>query len=143
MKGEYDDILHAHRPEPLHARQTVDNRAKQFMPFDALRGFSLAILTQEARRELLPRVELTADAQERLERKLALLQPGDRVTARFFRPEGVIGGAELGNYLTETATVLAVDGETRTLELTAGVVPLGDLLDLQGEVFDLLEWEGA
>lgn len=44
---DYSDILDRERPQPIRPRQSVENRAKLFMPFDALRGFSLALLTKE------------------------------------------------------------------------------------------------
>ena len=132
--GEYSDILHARRPEPIQPRQSQDNRAKQFQPFDALRGFSVAVLTKEKERQLVPRIELTEDAQEDLERKLNLLQSGDEVLVSYFLPERTIGDLVLGSYVSEPATVLTVDEYSRSLVLNEGMVPLGDLYDLQGDL---------
>ena len=133
--GDYDDILHARRPDPIRPRQTLDNRAKLFQPFDALRGFSLAVLTKQQEQQLVPRLELSDDAQEELQRKLALVRPGDRVLVTCFRPERTIGDLELGAYTTEPGTVVTVDEYSRCLVLAEGLVPLADLLDLQGSVF--------
>ena len=131
--GNYDDILHAQRPEPLHPRQTVDNRAKQFMPFDALRGFSLAVLTKETERQFLPKTELSTDAQEVLDRKLRRLSPGDEVTVTWFEPQQFIGGLELGVYRTERLEYLTVDEAGRELGTTQRDILLENLLDIAEE----------
>lgn len=135
---DYSDMIHLSRPEPIQPRQSRDNRAKQFQPFDALRGFSVAVLTKEKERQLVPRIELTEDAQEELERKLNLLQGGDDVLVTYFRSERLIGDLELGSYMTELAAVLSFDEYSQSLVLTTGSVPLADLYDLRGEVFSYM-----
>lgn len=135
MEREYSDMIHMNRPEPIRPRQSQDNRAKQFQPFDALRGFSVAVLTKEKERQFVPRIQLTDDAQEELERRLNLLQSGDSVLVTYFRPEKFIGNLELGSYVTEIAAVLTIDEYSQSLVLSTGSVPLCDLYDLRGDIF--------
>ena len=54
-------------------------RAKQFMPFAALKGFEEAVRAQERQRE--PRVILGEDARQELNFRLQGILPGDRVRA--------------------------------------------------------------
>ena len=46
MSHPYEDILYINRPPLKHPKMPVENQAKAYAPFDALRGFSLAILTK-------------------------------------------------------------------------------------------------
>lgn len=47
MKDSYLDILTASRPTSRRPRMSMENRAKIFAPFDALRGFDLALMAKE------------------------------------------------------------------------------------------------
>ena len=56
---DYSDIINIERPPLKHPRMPVENRAKSFMPFDALRGFNLAILTKQVEQQLAGRIVLS------------------------------------------------------------------------------------
>ena len=77
---DYSDIIHMERPVPLRPKMDLGNRAKIFSSFDALRGFDLALLTKQVEQELKIRITLMDDAQELLDRKLHMIQPGTKVT---------------------------------------------------------------
>lgn len=49
---------------------SVENRAKLFSPFSALRGFYIEILTQEQDRLLVPQIILASDREEEIYRLL-------------------------------------------------------------------------
>ena len=53
MSHPYEDILYINRPPLKHPKMPVENQAKAYAPFDALRGFSLAILTKQAERQMV------------------------------------------------------------------------------------------
>ena len=53
------------------------DRAKQFLPFDALNGFMSAL--KEKEKNVVDKKDLSEDAQEELSRKLNSLEIGDKV----------------------------------------------------------------
>ena len=128
MKEAYRRILHQARPVSARPRMELGNRAKLFMPFAALRGFDIAILTRERDRQLCPRVQLCQDQKDRFSRMLLCLVPGEVVTVTRFFPVKRLGGQELGEYVTETAAFLRLEGTILVLE--SGAVPLNDIREL-------------
>ena len=137
--SRYDEILHLDRPQQHHPRMPLGQRANIFSPFDALRGFSFAVMTQEQERQLEEKPTLSADAEELLERKLQLLAPGDPLTVRYFQKEKQIGEYELGTIQTENTSFNAVDMDRGLLILSTRELPLSALLDLKSWVFQSLE----
>ena len=69
----YQDILHRQRPLSRHPKMSVENRAKLFTPFSALRGFDIEILTTE--REMCIRDRYVAVHQCFLAQSFFLLNP--------------------------------------------------------------------
>lgn len=136
MSHPYEDILYIKRPPLKHPKMPVENRAKSYVPFDALRGFSLAILTKQAERQMVTRTTLSEDAQEQLDRKLRMIQPEDKVTVTYFRLERVIADLELGSYVTETGKVEEIDPLTGFLFLSSACVPIREIIDIKCEAFD-------
>lgn len=94
-------------------------RAKQFMPFSPLKGLDEALLTQE--RIIEERVYLGEDAQNELNGKLLGLEPGERVTAVYYRG---------GRYVRTSGTVTKVDVNARRLILDETRIPIDDLKDI-------------
>ena len=129
---DYADIMHMERPASAHPKMDLGNRAKLFASFDALRGFDLALLTKRVEWELTTRITLLDDTQEQLDRKLHMVQPGDRVSVTYFRLEKVIGGLEVGTYLTETGQVEEIDTQTGNLFLDHACVPIPDIIEIVG-----------
>ena len=78
-------------------------RAKQFMPFAALRGYYAMVLAKN--RVVEPRRELIGDAAERLSRKLGLVKKGMIYTDTLHT---LLGVAEKSEEKTEDAK----DGRT-------------------------------
>ena len=126
----YQNILHRQRPLSRHPKMSVENRAKLFTPFSALRGFDIEILTQEQDRLLVPQVSLSADQQEAIYRALNELRKGDWVTVTYFVPVKILEGRQLGEYRTLSAEVKKVDGAGQSLALGAAQVPFGNLHSL-------------
>ena len=132
----YSDIINMPRPVSKHPKMDVANRAKQFMPMDALRGFSLAILTKQAEREFVTRISLTEDAQEQLDRRLHMVRPGDTVSVTFFRLEKVLGDLEVGTYHAETGVIEDIDLQGGAVVLPQAFVPISEIIDIRSNAFD-------
>ena len=97
------------------------SRAKQFMPFAALRGYYAMILSKN--RVVEPRRELIGDAAERLSAKLWQLKKGMIVRVRFYRVDA---------YETVEGIVTRVDPEYRYLTIVKTKIPFDDIVDVSG-----------
>lgn len=105
----YRDMIHLSRPISRHPKMSVENRAKLFTPFSALRGFDIEILTKEQDRLLVSQVTLDADQQELIRHRLNALRSGQWVTVTYFRSEKELEGILLGEYVIQTGKVRRVD----------------------------------
>ena len=61
---------------------TREERAKQFAPFDSMKGLKESLLAQEIRHNRKPETELCEDYAEQLDRMLHRIQPGTAVRIR-------------------------------------------------------------
>lgn len=104
----------------MRPKMTQSDRAKQFMPFTALRGYEDALRKKEKIR--VPRVELTEYAQERLNRRLLRIRKRDMVTVTYYHG---------GEYLQKTGMVAAFQPEYRRIRIVDTVISLDDLLDIR------------
>lgn len=59
-----------------------ENRAKQFMPFSALKGYEEALYREE--QVIVPQKELSDEYMEELSRILQQLQPGEWICAEYY-----------------------------------------------------------
>lgn len=99
-----------------------EDRAKQFLPFDAMKGLDAAMKRVEERAERVERIELGEEDAAALSAALSRLARGDRVTATYYRE---------GRYLTARGTVTRIDTVKRTFTLDESeVIPFDDLLSL-------------
>lgn len=133
---DYSDMIHMDRPVSTHPKMDIGNRAKQFIPMDALRGFSVAVLTKQREKQLVARINLSEDETELLNWQLHQIQSGDTVTVTYFQLEKIIGDLEIGTYVTETAQVEEVDIDGGALVLARAYVPFSDLYIIESEIFD-------
>ncbi len=131
--SDYSDILNKERPAPDQPPMTLENRANIFAPFAALRGFDIKILTKEQDMTLEPRVDLCSDTQQQIEWELETLEPGDTVTVERFLPYKLIGGQEMGQYITKRGKVVKVSPEDMQLILDSGVVPFQNIRNIYRE----------
>ena len=129
----YQDILYCSRPVSRHPRMSIENRAKLFTPFSALRGFDIEILTQEQDRLLVPQVRLSADQREAIWRALNEMQKGDWVTVTHFQPVKSLNGQPLGEYTVSTGVVKKVDDVEQLLMLENMSVPFGNIHAIAAE----------
>lgn len=126
----YRDMIHLSRPISRHPKMSVENRAKLFTPFSALRGFDIEILTKEQDRLLMSRVTLGTDQQELIRRRLNDFRPGQRVTVTYFRLVKELEGIPLGEYVTQTGKVRRVDAFYQVLVMDSSVVAFEDIREL-------------
>ncbi len=96
-----------------------EERAKQFLPFAALKGYPAALRRKE--KIVVPKVEFSEDYQERLDGKLRQVRVQDVVTAVYFRE---------GEYLEVTGMVSRIDRTARVLKIVNTKIPFDDLYDV-------------
>ena len=141
---KYIDIIDLPHKDPTarHPRMTMLNRAAQFAPFAALKGYEEAI--GETARYTDERPELSDDAKELLDRKIGILAAKidgrPMITATYFRPDERKKG---GACVTVTDRAERVDRRRRIIQLQSrGKIPVEELLELTGEVFDDADADG-
>ena len=130
----YQDILTLSRPISKHPKMSIENRAKLFTPFSALRGFDIEILTQEQDRLLMPQISLASDREEEIYRVLNGLHQGDWATVTYFVPVKHIAQQLLGEYTVVSGEVKRVDDVEQLLVLGGYPIPFGNIhaLTVQG-----------
>lgn len=126
----YGDMIHLSRPISRHPKMSVENRAKLFTPFSALRGFDIEILTKEQDRLLVSRVTLGTDQQELIRYRLNDIRFGQRVTVTYFSLIKELEGIPLGEYVTQIGRVQRVNDFHQVLVLDNAVVAFEDIREL-------------
>ena len=100
-------------------KMAISERAKQFMPFSALKGLSEALAAQEHIR--VPKVELSEEMAQELDFKLRQLKVGESARITYFKG---------GDYIEITGIVAMIDPECRFLEIVYTRIAFDDLLDI-------------
>lgn len=137
MSHPYEDILNIKRPPLKHPKMPVENRAKSYAPFDALRGFSLTLLTKRGERQMVTRIMLSDDAQEQLDRKLHLIQPGNKISVTYFQMERTLCDLEVGIYRTKTGVMEEIDPQTGSMFLDCAYIPFSEIIDIESGALDM------
>ena len=136
---KYADILHLERPQTeeslrKHPRMTIQNRAKIFSPFAALRGYDEQLADEKQRTERVTKRSLTEEEMSDLSDKLMQVTKGMTVTVRYFVEDTAHPEVPaVGNYVTLTGKVDAIDPVFRTLQIAKAVVPFEDLVEIRGD----------
>lgn len=101
----YEDIIFLHRPiSQRHGKMTSIERAKQFDPFAALKGFESAIDYQN--RTLIPKPILSEEAIESINQTLQMVHRGDEVEVTYFRDDVDVPG--YGDFQVVSGTVCSI-----------------------------------
>lgn len=103
-------------------RDVRADRAQQFMPFAALKGYY--DLVRERERVVEPRRELSEEDAMRLSRKLAQVRKGSMVAITHYDEDA---------YITTQGLVTDIDLVYRTLTVVKKRIAFDDILDLSGE----------
>lgn len=97
-----------------------EERAKQFMPFAALKGHQEALRKKE--KIVVPKMELTEDYVEMLNRNLQQVQKNDMVTVVYFSQ---------GEYLKVTGMVSRIDVTSKVLKIVNTKISFDDLYEIE------------
>ena len=136
---KYADILDMERPQTeaslrKHPRMTLQNRAKIFSPFAALRGYDEQLAEEKQRTERVTKRILTEEETSDLSDKLMQVTKGMTITVRYFVEDTAHPEVPaVGNYITLTGNVEAIDPVFRTLQIARVVVPFEDLVEICGD----------
>ena len=100
-------------------RMPREERAKQFMPFAALKGYEEALRRKE--KIVVPKVEVSEEYAEELDRKLRMIRKLDVVTVVYFCD---------GEYFKKTGVVSRIDETARVLKIVNTKILFDDIYQL-------------
>lgn len=101
-------------------KMTKEERAKQFMPFAALKGYTEALRQKE--KIVVPKMELSEEYKEMLDWKLRQVQKNDMITVTFFCKH---------EYLKQTGMVSRIDETARILQVVNTKILFDDIYDIE------------
>ncbi len=102
-------------------KMPLSQRAKQFAPFDALKGFKEAIQDVNDKTELVDRIIMSEDQLYELDEKVHSLKKGDRITITYFHK---------GRYIRLSGVFNRIDEIERTLQMTGEEFLLNDIIEI-------------
>lgn len=100
-------------------KMSIEERAKQFMPFSALKGLNEALAEKE--KIVVPKIELSEDGAMELDRKMHSLERGKIATVVYYDKE---------NYLKITGMVAKIDEDCRILQIVNTKIIFDDIYDI-------------
>ena len=100
----------------------MENRANQFVPFAALKGYEEALRAKE--KIVVPKMELSEEKKEELNRKLYQISKNDIITVIYFCK---------GEYIQTEGMVSRIDKDARILKVVNTKIPFSDIYELSGE----------
>lgn len=104
----------------------MDNRAKQFVPFAAVKGFEEALRAKE--RIVVEKIELSEERKAELDYKLHQISKNDIITVVYFDKD---------EYIKVEGMVSRLDTDARILKIVNTKIPFDDIYELSGEnIFD-------
>ena len=98
----------------------MSDRAKQFMPFSALKGFYDLIKAKE--RVVVPKHELTDDKAAELSETIKMVENGKMVKVIYYSD---------GEYVSAEGIVTKIDFEHRKLMIVKTEIDLDDIWDIE------------
>ena len=100
----------------------MENRAKQFVPFAALKGYDEALRAKE--KIVVEKIELSEEKKAELDYKIQQIQKNDIVTVVYFLKD---------EYIKVEGMVSRLDIDARVLKIVNTKIPFDDIYDLLGE----------
>ena len=130
MKDKYQAILYNNRPKSKHLPLSKEQRAAQFSPFAALKGYEESII--EEARIVEDKIILSDDEKMILNNKLNYIinhhEEIDKIKITYFIPDARKYG---GKYQTIFSQIKRIDKPNQFLILTNKMkIKLDDILDL-------------
>ena len=107
----------ANRP---NTKMSTQDRAKQFMPFAALKGLPEALAAKE--KIVVPKIEMSPEMAAELDRKMHLIEKGEMATVVYFHE---------GEYIQITGMVARIDSTCRLLQIVNTKITFADILDVR------------
>lgn len=101
-------------------KMTKEERAKQFMPFAALKGYPEALRRKE--KIVVSRMELSDEYKEMLDWKLRQVQKNDMITVTYFCKN---------EYLKQTGMVSRIDETARILQVVNTKISFEDIYEIE------------
>lgn len=101
-------------------KMSREMRAKQFMPFAALKGYEAAL--REKEKIIVEKIELSEERKEELDRKVRDIQRNDMVKVVYFQDE---------EYLEITGMVSRLDVDARILKVVNTKIAFEDIYKLE------------
>lgn len=100
-------------------KMSREDRAKQFMPFAALKGYPEALAKKE--KIVVPKVEISEEYAQMLDQKLRRVAKNDIITVVYFSD---------GEYLKKTGMVSRIDETARILKVVNTKILFDDIYDI-------------
>lgn len=105
------------KPRP---RMSAADRAKQFLPFAALKGLPDALAQKE--KVIVPKIVLSEDMAEELDQKMQRIEKGKMISVVYFHKD---------EYLKVTGMVARFDKSSRILQVVNTRIDFDDVLDVE------------
>lgn len=103
------------------AKMPVADRAKQFMPFAAVKGLDEALQLKRRERELMPRAELSEEQADVLNARLGRLRRGMEAAIRHYAS---------GEYVVTRGQVEQLDATARQLRIDGRCISFDDICNI-------------
>lgn len=100
-------------------KMTTAERAKQFMPFAALKGLPDALAARE--KITVPKIELSEEMADELNRKMQKLVKGQIASIVYFHQS---------EYVKITGMVARIDKTCRVLQIVNAKIPFDDIVEI-------------
>ena len=100
----------------------MENRAKQFVPFAALKGYEEALRAKE--KIVVEKIELSEEKKAELDYRIQQIQKNDMVTVVYFLKD---------EYIKIEGMVSRLDKDARVLKIVNTKIPFEDIYELSGE----------
>ena len=102
-----------------HGKMDRETRAKQFIPFAALKGHEEAL--REKEKIVVPKSTLSEWRKEELDRAVQQLHPGDVASVVWYRD---------GEYVKTTGLVAKIDPDAGYIRIVNEKIPFSEVYDL-------------
>lgn len=99
----------------------MENRAKQFVPFAALKGYEEALRAKE--KIVVEKIELSEEKKAELDYKLHQIQKNDIITVIYFFKD---------EYIKLEGMVSRLDTDARILKIVNTKIPFDDIYEIEG-----------
>lgn len=103
-------------------KMPVSERAKQFLPFAAVKGLPEAMAAKE--KIVVPKVELSPEQEDYLDEQMHKLERGKIATVVYYNKKG-------REYLKVTGMVARMDVTSRVLQIVDTKISFDDIYDVE------------